>query len=78
MPKTTTIEVWVVIDEDGDYAAGTTDEDAATKYRDEIGEPDLGTKGMRRVKVTLTIPLPEPIELAATVAAEKTATVAVA
>lgn len=66
MAKMAEIEVWVVVDEDGNYAAGVTEDDSATKYRDEVGEPD-GSCGYRRVKLTVTVPLPEVIEVAVTV-----------
>lgn len=71
MPQTVTLDVWVVVDEQGDYAVGTTDEHAAERYREEIGEPDAGTLGFRRVKVAVSVPLPEAVELAVSVPADE-------
>lgn len=70
---TATVEVWVVVDEDGDYAVGTGDDHAAERYREEIGDCEAGTRGMRRVKVLLTVPLPAPIKLAVTAPADDAA-----
>jgi hypothetical protein len=62
MPKTTQIEVWAVIDEDGDYAVGACCDSAAERYAEDVGG-DAGTRGIRRVKLLVTVPLPEPIVL---------------
>lgn len=59
------IEVWVVIDEDGDYAAGTGREDAETAFEDSIGFSN--EKATRRVRVTVKVPLPKPLEVVGTV-----------
>jgi hypothetical protein len=48
---------------------GTTADQAAERYREDIGEPD-GTLGLRRVKVTLTVPLPAAVELVGAVPAD--------
>lgn len=78
MAKANTVElmVWVVVDESGDYAVGVDGDQAAERYAEDIGG-DQGTIGIRRVKLTLTVPLPAPIQLTATVEAEETAEVKV-
>ncbi len=60
------IEVWVVIDEDGDYAVGKDRESAAESFESDIGFNN--ENGTRRVKLTVSVPLPEAIELTGTVA----------
>lgn len=57
------VEVWVLVDEDGDYAANVD--------RDELEVPTgLAT---RFVKITVHVPKPRPVELVATVADEPSA-----
>jgi len=52
------IEVWVMIDSDGDYAVAKTEDDAC-----ELFESDTGGSGARRlVKLTVKVPLPKPLE----------------
>lgn len=70
--NTVELEVWVVVDENGDYSTGNDGDQAAERYGEEIGG-DQGTIGLRRVKLTITVPLPAPIELTAEVSAEETA-----
>lgn len=65
-----TVEVWVLIDEDGDYEVGASAEEAATRYADTVAQPD-GERGMRRVKLAVRVPLPTPIELSGEVACEE-------
>lgn len=66
---TTQIEVWVLIDESGDYVAWHDADTIHEQYDAEVGG-DRDTLSMRRVKVTLTVPLPKPVELVGTVTAE--------
>lgn len=74
---TATVEVWVLVDAAGEVVAGTSEEQAAERYGEEVGEL-AAAAGFRMVKLTLTVPLPKPIEITATVAdAEEVATVAV-
>lgn len=60
-------EVWILVDETGDYAVGEDANTAAERYADNIGN---GAGAMRSVKVTLRIPLPKPIEVTAEIPAE--------
>lgn len=59
-------EVWMVIDESGNHAVGTTQEEAQESYNDIHNED--GCK--RMVCVTVSIPVPEPVKVAVTVPAE--------
>lgn len=61
-----TLEVVVLVDANGDYAVGTSAEDAANKYGDEIGAVN-GELGLRLVELTVTVPLPETIVAEVTV-----------
>ena len=68
-----TVEVWIVVDADGDVAAtGVSEEQAYTNYREEFGK-DGPT---RCVKVALTLPEPKAVEVLATLT-EEAASVAV-
>ena len=59
------VEVWVVVDENGDYSAGASEEQASENYESEIGGGDTYSK--RRIKIKLSVPKPRPLELSATV-----------
>jgi len=65
-----TIEVWVLVDENGEYECGADTETAAERYRDNVGEPD-GTVTYRAVKLTVKVPLPTTIELSGEVTVEE-------
>lgn len=68
--ETTTVEVWVVVDIDGDSEVYTS--------RDEADGHGL-TGPVRMVRMDVTVPLPKVVQVQVTVAAEPdTATVAVA
>lgn len=56
------VEVWVVVDENGDYVVDTASDSAEEKYGDDIGRTGIAT---RMVKVTLKVPYPKPIEVTA-------------
>lgn len=60
------VEVWIVVDESGDFSVAATQAAAVERFADEIGG-DLAT---RQVKVTLRVPLPRPVELTGEVPAE--------
>lgn len=64
-----TVEVWVLVDEAGDYVAHADPALLNEAYDDQIGG-ERDSLSFRRVKVTITIPLPKPVELVGTVAAE--------
>lgn len=55
------LEIWVVVDENGDYAAGTNREEAEASFDNDIG-CDQSTAS-RRIKLTVKVPLPKPIEI---------------
>jgi hypothetical protein len=66
MTTTTQIQVWVLVDGAGDYAVGVDRDTTEERF----GE--VGSGGPRRpVCVKLTIPLPEPVVLTATVPAQR-------
>jgi hypothetical protein len=64
--ETVQVEVWVIVDADGDYAVGSSMDDAGEAFDDNIG----GHSPRRAVKVTLTVPKPKAVELVGTVPAE--------
>lgn len=56
----TSVEVWVLVDDQGEYAIGVDEEQAIERYDEDF----QGSASCRRaVKVTLTIPTPKPIEV---------------
>lgn len=71
------IEVWVIVNESGEYDVGTDCDNAAERYAENIGG-ETGAVGIRQVRVTLKVPLPKVIELNAEVTAEETAEIKVA
>ena len=57
------IEVWVMVNADGEYDCGTDEEKATENF-----EANCSTDGGRQlIKITLTVPLPETIEVEGTV-----------
>lgn len=78
MPQqTTTVEFWVLVDSTGDYAVGKDADLAKEGYENDI-QPVADAEGFRLVKVALTMPLPQVIEMTGTVPADGEATLAVA
>ena len=61
-------EVFLVIDQAGDYAVGNSPEAAREKYAEDIGELSEA-EGFRMVKLAVRVPLPELVELAVEVPA---------
>ena len=59
--KTCEVEVWVLVDADGNYVASASEDALADLYDADVGA-DAST-GRRVVKVTLTVPLPQTVEL---------------
>lgn len=53
-----TVEVWVKVDEDGDYDVGCDSSGAAERFTENVG--DDAEKGTRLVKLMITLPLPVP------------------
>jgi hypothetical protein len=77
MSPTTTVEVWVLVDDCGDYVVATDPDRLGEEYEADV--QDLANAGgLRRVKVTLTVPLPEPVELTGVVADDGPATLTAA
>jgi len=75
--QTCECECWICVDAEGQYAVGSDEASAREKYTEDVG--DLSeVDGFRLVKVSLTVPLPKPIELSGVVAAEETASMSVA
>ncbi|MCC6419943.1 MAG: hypothetical protein IT429_17040 [Gemmataceae bacterium] len=63
------VEVWVLIDEAGDYAIAKDDAALVEAYENDV--QSIGDAGCtRRVKVSLEVPRPEPMVLSGTVPAE--------
>jgi len=58
-----TVEIWLIVDQAGDTAIGTDEEQAAENYRDDIG----GDGPLAFYRLTLNVPLPRVRQLAATV-----------
>ncbi|MHB8953335.1 MAG: hypothetical protein ACYC4U_10235 [Pirellulaceae bacterium] len=56
MTERTKLEVWIVLDENGDYTTGTTKDDAVERYGDCIGiSGPLAVYGL-----SVDVPIPEP------------------
>ena len=64
--KTTTVEVWVLVDAVGDVEIGRDEDEVNTRWEDNIG---TGGGNRRMVRVTLTVPLPRVQELTAVIPA---------
>lgn len=61
-----TVEIWVVVDENGDYDVGNDIDTASERFNDTVGfEKQTGT---RQVKITLKVPLPTVLEVSGEVA----------
>jgi hypothetical protein len=78
MSQTTQVEVWVLVDANGDYAVGRDAADAREDYDNDIGNDVDEMGGFRLVKVLLTVPLPVVVELSGTVPADGQAALRVA
>lgn len=68
--KTMEVEVFVLVDADGSYIAREDVSDLATAYAEHVGELSA-QDGFRVVKVKLTVPLPELIEVTGTIPADE-------
>lgn len=60
--KYTTVEVWVMVDDGGDAVATHDPDRLAEMYEECVQEVSLAG-GLRRVKLTVKVPLPTVIEL---------------
>lgn len=63
-------EVWILVDENGDYVAHHDAGSLSDLYDEQIG-CDRDTTGIRFVKLTVKVPTPEVIELAGEVTAKE-------
>ena len=61
-----TVEIWVAVDESGEFGVGRDAESAEQNYQDDIGNG--AETGRRFVKLTVKVPLPTVIEIAGEVA----------
>jgi hypothetical protein len=62
----TTVEVWVLVNDQGEYDVGPCDVSCQERF-----DENCSTGGARRlVKVTLNVPTPKAVELVGTVPAE--------
>ena len=68
--NTATVDLWACVDSNGDYAVGSSDEAAREKYEEDVGALNE-VAGFRLVKVAVTVPLPEVIELEVEAPAEE-------
>ena len=70
--NTTAVEVWILVDENGDYVCCVNRDELKNKHDEDVGGLDDGL-ATRIVKVSLAVPTPKPVELSATVAEEPAA-----
>lgn len=66
--ETTTVEIWVLVDETGHYVAHTDRDALEERYEEEIGR--TSGEATRVLKLTVNVPTPKPVELTAEVGAE--------
>ena len=72
MAQSNACEVWVCVDNDGNYAVGVDADAARAAFDDTIGT--LGeTDGHRMVKLVVDVPLPTVVELSGAAPAQGTA-----
>lgn len=64
---TVTVEVWVMVGEDGQYTAHTDPDALRERFEDECAGAGLATRVM---KLTVQVPAPKPVELEATIEPE--------
>ena len=77
MAKTAQIEVYAIVDADGDYAVGKDAEAAVEKYTEDVG--DLSeVDGVRTIKLLVTVPLPVEIVLSGVAVEDQEAALVVA
>ena len=66
------VEVWVMIDEDGNYSVALTQAELPARHDEDHNTREDGAN-TRQFKITLKVPKPAPTELVATVAEEPAA-----
>jgi hypothetical protein len=62
--KTTTCDVWLLVDADGDFVAHH-DKDQLVELYEDCVQPIADSGGYRVVRVAVAVPLPHPVELTA-------------
>jgi hypothetical protein len=68
MAKFIEVEAWVIVDGDENYVVSHDEESAAEKYGEDVG--DAHATPRRTIKVKLTVPVPEVVELEAIIPEE--------
>lgn len=58
------LEVWIKVDESGDYSVGTDAESCVEKYGEEY---DDNTQPSRLIKVVIKVPAPQVVDVAVNV-----------
>lgn len=58
-----TVEVWVLVDDGGDYEVGTSDEDVCERFGSNIGSSNPN----RMVRLTVKVPKPKTVQVHVTV-----------
>ena len=66
MAKTKTIEMYAVVDSDGDYEIGISEEDAIENYEGNVSSLK-DVDGFRMIKIIVTVHLPEVVTVHGTV-----------
>lgn len=66
MAITKAIEMYAVVDDEGDYGVGIDADDAAKNYEENVGAISE-VCGFRMIKILVTVPLPEIVTLSGTV-----------
>jgi hypothetical protein len=64
----TTVEVWVMVDEKGNWVVHPDRAELLNRYDEEIGTYE--GEAVRIIKATIKVPTPKPVELSGVVAAE--------
>ena len=59
--KVHAIELWVMVDQDGNHVVCTDSSDLSDRWKEDIGD-DI-PMGCRTISVTLNVEMPEPTEL---------------
>jgi len=70
------VEVWVMVDAAGDYAASDDPDLLNERYEEKVQEMSEA-EGFRRVKITVKVPLPQPLAVSVDVVEEPAEPVAV-
>ena len=67
MKNPAVVEVWLVVDSDGEYGVGKGEKEASEDYDEKIGGTLETIQGFRTIKVTLSVPVPEITSLVGSV-----------